>query len=225
MRFGGLWPDKPDMNTCHSHESIRHPTHVHTVYFRAPSESILTDLKNDPSDAADVTWILPGPFSSDHPGVPGGNCGPSWVGSVVNAIGEDKDLWKTSVIFIFWDDWGGYYDHQPPYTVRDQAGPGFRVPLLVVSPFVHRGMVEKTNIEFATLLKFAETAENLPSLGGADTAPNLNSVDGFFNFDQEPQPFTPIPVSYPVGCSVKSMDIPAKAAARSRWLRMVSGDD
>ena len=39
--------------------------------------------------------------------------GPSWVASIVNAIGESA-YWKTTAIIIVWDDWGGFYDNVPP---------------------------------------------------------------------------------------------------------------
>ena len=56
--------------------------------------------------------------------------GPSWVSSVVNAVGESK-FWKTTVVFVQWDDWGGLYDHVPP-PYKGYDGLGFRVPLIVI---------------------------------------------------------------------------------------------
>jgi len=115
----------------------------------------------------------------------------------------------------------------PPYVVRDQAGPGFRVPLLVVSPYVNSGAVVHTNTEFATLNKFVETAFGLGSLGATDATPYLNNLDGFFNFNQKPQKFTPIPDPGYSGCNYLGGDAMPLApnASKSRWLRMVGDPD
>ena len=57
----------------------------------------------------DVVWVTPTALASDHAEATNGS-GPSWVASVVNAIGESK-YWDTTAIFVTWDDWGGWYDH------------------------------------------------------------------------------------------------------------------
>ena len=175
-----------DVNT-----SIRNnPTYWDSnLNFRRPETRILSDI-NGKAGLANVTWVLPGPATSDHPGTPS-FYGPEWVASVVNAIGRSK-YWNNTVIFILWDDWGGFYDHVPPYVVRDQAGPGFRVPLMVVSPYAKRGHISSTDIEFGTLLNFTETTFGLGSLGQTDASPYLNNLNDFFNW-KLPQPFRPIP--------------------------------
>jgi len=212
------------MSSCHWHEGLINHTPVNTPNFRAPQSTFITDIANPKYNLANVTWVLPGPFSSDHPGVPFGECGPGWVGSVINAVGKSK-YWNSTVIFVFWDDWGGFYDHVPPYVVRDVAGPGFRVPLLVVSPYVKTGHVSHTNTEFATLLKFTETTFGLGSLGATDTSPYLNNLNDFFQ--STPKPFTPISLTswyarYGL-CEIGEPN-PTIRAPKSRWLHMV-GDD
>jgi phospholipase C len=59
-----------------------------------------------------VSWVIPDEANSDHPGS-GSDTGPSWVASVVNAIG-DSPYWSSTAIVITWDDWGGFYDHVKP---------------------------------------------------------------------------------------------------------------
>lgn len=216
IRYASVWPSKPDMSTCHKREGGLHPTPVDTAHFRVPQDTFLTDLADKRRELADVTWILPGPITSDHPGVPLGYCGPTWVADVVNAIGASK-YWDSTAIFILWDDWGGFYDHVKPYVVRDQAGPGFRVPLLVVSPYTKPGVV-KTPIEFATLMKFAENTFGLRSLGATDDSPYLNDLDQFFQ--REPRTFTKIPIPGYYLCS-EGPHARSKAQSGSRWLRMI----
>ncbi|HTX58568.1 MAG TPA: alkaline phosphatase family protein [Verrucomicrobiae bacterium] len=219
IRYGQLWPTKANMTKCHTVLRTFFPTKIDTANFRVPESTILTDVAGSGGGLANVTWVLPGPLTSDHPGVPLGKCGPTWVAKVVNAIGASK-YWNSTAIFIFWDDWGGFYDHVPPYVVRDQAGPGFRVPLLVVSPYARQG-VAHTNVEVDTLLNFTESTFGLGSLGAADASPYLNNLNAFFDFQAAPKPFERIPV--PVSsCSI--LEQRNETDPHSRWLRMIDDD-
>lgn len=209
-----IWPSKPDMSTCHAKEGGR-STIVDTPNFRMPEYTFFDDMKND-RKLANLTWILPGLLTSDHPGVPDGWCGPSWVAKIVNALGKSK-YWDSTVIFVLWDDWGGYYDHVKPYVVRDAAGPGFRVPLLVISPYSKRKVVAHTEIEFATLIKFTEETFKLDSLGATDKSDYLHNLDDFFQ--SEPQPFESVDPREPTSCRI--LDAKRKPRARSRWLHML----
>ena len=67
-------------------------------------------------------------MASDHAGTTDGS-GPSWVATVVDAVGESH-YWNDTVILVTWDDWGGWYDHvKPPQYNSYELG--FRVPLIV----------------------------------------------------------------------------------------------
>ena len=96
----------------------------------SPETNVLTDVQN--GILANVTWVVPNRSDSDHASVNNGS-GPDWVASVVNAVGTSP-FWNSTAIFIVWDDWGGWYDHVRPQQL-DVMGLGFRVPLIVVSPF------------------------------------------------------------------------------------------
>ena len=103
--------------------------------------------------------------ASDHADKTNGS-GPSWVASVVNAIGESP-YWDNTAIFVRWDDWGGWYDHvEPP--VYNSYELGFRVPLIVISPYAKTGYVSHDQHEFGSILKFTEKAFGLGSLGTTD---------------------------------------------------------
>jgi phospholipase C len=123
---------------------------------------VLTDISK--GQLANVSWVIPTGQESDHPGDNG--LGPSWVASVVNAIGQSQ-YWDNTVILITWDDWGGWYDHVAP-TVINSYEYGFRVPLIVVSPFAKQGYVSHVTHDFGSILKFIEEVYHLPSLGYAD---------------------------------------------------------
>ena len=141
---------------------------------------------------AAVSWVIPTMPDSDHPGS-GSKAGPSWVASVVNAIGNGPD-WKTSAIIILWDDWGGWYDNVPPPQL-DYRGLGLRVPLIIVSPYAKSGYVEHQQYEDGSILKTIEEIFALRTIGTTDrrAAPMFDA----FDFTQPPRPFVKIDAEYP----------------------------
>jgi phospholipase C len=155
-----------------------------------PSSQVLTDIAS--GKLADVVWVTPTGLASDHPQVNNGS-GPSWVASVVNAIGSSQ-YWNNTAIFITWDDWGGFYDHVAPQ-VYNSFELGFRVPLIVVSPYAKPGYVSHVQHEFGSILKFTEQTFGLPSLRQTDKrADNLSDC---FSFTKQPTRFTRIRSKYP----------------------------
>ncbi len=148
----------------------------------AQNKQVLKDIENGQLPA--VSWVIPDGRYSDHPGVTDGS-GPSWVAAIVNAIGTSQPWWNTT-IFITWDDWGGFYDHVAP-PIYNSYEYGFRVPLLVVSPYAKPGYVSHITHDFGSILRFTEETVGLPSLGYADSrADNLSDC---FDFDQPPLQF------------------------------------
>jgi phospholipase C len=155
-----------------------------------PETNIFSDISA--GALANVTWIVPDAQNSDHPTFGRKDTGPSWVAQIVNAVGNSP-YWNDTAIVVTWDDWGGWYDHEPPPQL-DYNGLGFRVPLLVVSPYAKAGYVSHTQYEFGSILKFIENNWSLGSLGTTDK--RANSIANVFDFQQSPRPFAPIPAKY-----------------------------
>ncbi len=152
----------------------------------SPQTQVFNDLKR--GELAQVTWIVPDLAHSDHPGNKSVE-GPDWVASIVNAVGKSP-FWNSTAIFIAWDDWGGWYDHVLPPSV-DKMGLGFRVPLIVVSPYAKHGYVSHQTYEASGFLTFIEKTFGLPNLGVRDAT--ANDFADCFDFSQKPRAFTPIP--------------------------------
>jgi phospholipase C len=150
---------------------------------------VLTDIANGQLPA--VGWVIPTAQASDHPQKNDGS-GPSWVASVVNAIGSSP-YWSNTVIFITWDDWGGWYDHVAPPIINSYEY-GFRVPLIVVSPYAKPGYVSHQTHDFGSILRFIEEVYGLPSLGYADA--NADDLTDTFDFQQTPLTFQPVAAKY-----------------------------
>jgi phospholipase C len=157
----------------------------------SPNWRFITDVRA--GQLANFTWITPICDDSDHVNCPGG-FGPSWVAALVNTVGESK-FWNSTAIFIQWDDWGGLYDHvPPPYEDRDSLG--FRVPLLVLSPYAKHDYVSHVQYETASVLRFAEDLFGLGQLAPADRRANSPAGD-CFDFSQKPRKFVKIHAPLP----------------------------
>jgi phospholipase C len=176
---GGIW------SAFDAISHIRHGTDWSQDVI-SPESKVLTDVAG--GSLAAVTWVTPEKVNSDHAG-DGGKGGPDWVASVVNAVGESP-FWDSTAIFVVWDDWGGWYDHVPPKQL-DTMGLGYRVPLIVISPYAKPKFVSHVDHEFGSIMKFTEETFGLPSLGLIDL--RSDDLSDCFNFNQSPLPFTPIP--------------------------------
>jgi phospholipase C len=135
-----------------------------------------------------VSWVTPTCANSDHAGCDSAT-GPKWVASLVNAVGESK-YWNSTAIFIFWDDPGGWYDHVAPKKL-DYDGLGYRVPMLIISPYAKKNYVSHVDYEHGSLLRFIEDRFGLPRLAASDARATSPEAD-CFDFNQAPRKFVPI---------------------------------
>jgi len=146
-----------------------------------PDTQFVTDAQSGNLPA--FSWLVTATANSDHP--PYSVCvGENWTVEQVNAVMQGPD-WNATVIFLTWDDPGGFYDHVPPPKL-DVYGLGVRVPLLIISPYAKSGYISHTQYEFSSVLAFVEARYGLPPLTTRDAVAN-NMLDAF-NFAQQPLP-------------------------------------
>lgn len=161
-----------------------------------PDTKIFNDITNGKLPA--VSWVTPDSLNSDHPAEyknsKPSDTGPSWVTSVVNAVGTSK-YWKSCAIVVLWDDWGGYYDHVAPPLYDTQGGLGYRFPMIIISPYV-KAHVEHTQYETASVLRYIEDNWGLKQLGQEDA--RATSLKNAFNYSQSPRTFRKIKSKYPL---------------------------
>ncbi len=156
-----------------------------------------------------VSWINPNGAVSEHP--PGlVSAGQTYVTGLVNAIMQGPD-WKSTAIFVSWDDWGGFYDHVVPPVV-DRMGYGLRVPGLVISPYGKQGYIDHQILSHDAYNKFiqddflggqrldpATDGRPDPRPGVREANPILGDLSADFNFQQSPRPLMVLPVHPPPG--------------------------
>jgi phospholipase C len=171
---------------------------------KSPDSQILKDIADNQLSA--VSWVMPSGNNSDHSGPASGDEGPSWVASIANALGQSS-YWNSSAIIVMWDDWGGWYDHvHPPQYPAPATNPGareglgYRVPLIVISPYAKPGYISHQQHEIASTLHFIENTFGLGSIGAASgkayADQRADAFDDMFDFTQRPIHFKPVAVKY-----------------------------
>jgi phospholipase C len=138
-----------------------------------------TDAKNNNLPA--VSWLTTNVYYSEHPSASVCN-GENWTVDQINAV-MNSPAWNSTVIFLTWDDFGGFYD--PVYPPQpDYYGLGPRVPMIIISPFAKPAYITHTQYEFSSVLKFIERRFNLTNLSQRDK--NAANMTDAFNFTQAP---------------------------------------
>jgi phospholipase C len=161
----------------------------------ASFNDFLSDVRSGTLPA--VSWLAPAESVSEHPPASIGR-GQAYVTGVINAIMRSRD-WRSTAIFLSWDDWGGFYDHVPPPRV-DNMGYGLRVPALVISPYARRGFIDHQVLSFDAYAKFIEddflrSARLDPKTDGRpdprptvrENVAQLGNLVSDFNFNQKPR--------------------------------------
>lgn len=124
-----------------------------------------------------VTFYKPLGGNDQHPGYANITDGDNHAADLIEKI-EKSPLWRSTAIFVTYDENGGFWDHVPP-PQGDRWGPGTRVPLLVISPLAKRHFVDHTRYDTTSILKFIEKRFVLSPLGPRDTA--ADGLDNAFD--------------------------------------------
>jgi phospholipase C len=186
-RTPGIWNPLPSFDTVRQDHQLGNIRDTSRFY---------KDVRSGHLPA--VSWVIPSGIVSEHP-TSSIRAGQAYVTNLVNAIGRSRE-WKSTAIFLTWDDWGGFYDHVVPPVV-DLNGYGFRVPGIVISPYARRHVTDHQRLSFDAFAKFIEDdflhSQRLnPKTDGRpdsrpdvrETAPGLGNLGRDFNFGQKPQP-------------------------------------
>lgn len=138
----GIWNPLPAFDTVKQDGQLANIQTVDNFFAAAKAGSL-------PS----VAWVVPENTVSEHPPAKI-SAGQTYVTSLINAVMQGPD-WNSTVIFLAWDDWGGFYDHVMPPVV-DENGYGLRVPAMVISPYAKKNFIDNQTLSFDAYLKFIE---------------------------------------------------------------------
>ena len=140
--------------------------------------------------------------------------GAKYVSGIINALmgtpSAPSASWKDSVFIWAFDEGGGAFDHVPPMSVPNPDGispsicqakdanvggdfniSGFRIPMMVISPFAKKNFVSHTPMDYTAILKLIETRWGLPPLTKRDAA--MPDMTEFFDFANTPWAVPPDP--------------------------------
>jgi phospholipase C len=140
-----------------------------------------------------VSWLVDQDLDDEHPQVGSVCSGENWTVGHINAL-MNSPLWKDTAILFTMDDFGGWYDHVTPprkYGCDANApyGLGFRLPLIVISPYARQGFIFHEVAEQASIPRFIEKVFGAPALSTLDPAAQdgqANDLMGAFDFTQTP---------------------------------------
>ncbi len=212
------------------------------LYKRALGTTFPNDFMSDLSHNSlpKVSWLLTSVLDSEHPGFSGAVQGEIAVRQIVEALVSHPKVWAKTALLITWDENGGFFDHVAPPTppsgtkgefltasasaiaaagagtVRGPIGLGFRVPMLVVSPFSRGGLVCSDVFDHTSTLRFIETrfGVEVPNLSAwrRKTTGDLTSA---FNFAAAPKTSRPrLPnVATPAPCASHNPVVPPSSTS------------
>ncbi|HEV3310061.1 MAG TPA: alkaline phosphatase family protein [Chloroflexota bacterium] len=178
-KLGYIW------STLDAFKNIRYSRQWQTNV--VPPTQFDSDVKSGKLPA--ISWLSADWPMSEHP--PASECqGENWTVRRINEVMQSP-LWKSTVILITWDDYGGFYDHvAPPRLSAFRLGP--RVPLMVVSPYARPHFIDHQTMDFRAIVKYVEAQFNLPHLMKYNRG--VQSMSGMLNLQQEPLRPSPEPM-------------------------------
>ena len=144
-----------------------------------------------------VSWLVDQDLDSEHPNIGSICSGENWTVGYLNQLMKSQYWGRTAVLFTM-DDFGGWYDHVPPprqYGCAPTTNPyglGFRLPLLVISPYAKPGFIFREVSEHASIPRFIEkvmgSTQSLSDLDPAAQDGQANDLLNAFDFNQPPLP-------------------------------------
>jgi phospholipase C len=181
------------------------------LYKNAFGPQFPTDFVSDAlsGNLPQVSWITASVISSDHPPSPS-LFGENTLTAIVAALTANPVAWAKTVLFATYDENGGFFDHVAPVTappgtpgeyvtvpavpdptvegnpaITGPIGLGFRVPMLVISPFSRGGFVSSGLFDHTSILRFLETrfGAEVPNLSAWRRA-TVGDMTSAFNFSK-----------------------------------------
>jgi phospholipase C len=188
-----IWNPLPSFTTVRLDHQVHNVSGVHRF---------LRDARYGTLPA--VSWVVPDQRHSEHPPATPA-AGERYVTRLVDAVMRGRN-WRSTAIFLTWDDWGGFYDHVSPPRI-DRNGYGFRVPGIVISPFARRGFIDHQRLSFDAINRFIEddflgSARLDPRTDGRpdprptvrENARGLGDLVRDYNFSQAPRRPDPLAI-------------------------------
>jgi phospholipase C len=169
-----------------------------------------------------VSWLVGSVITSDHPPSPS-IFGENFLSLIITALTANPALWAKTLLFVTFDENGGFFDHVPPTTappgtpgefvtvpavpdptvvgspaITGPIGLGFRVPMLIISPFTRGGFVSSDLFDHTSVLRFLETrfGAEVPNLSAWRRA-TVGDLTSALNLKKPDQSIPTLPSTLP----------------------------
>ncbi|HEY6373955.1 MAG TPA: alkaline phosphatase family protein [Edaphobacter sp.] len=195
-----------------------------SLYKNAFLPQFPTDFLSDAltGNLPQVSWVIASIVDSDHPPAPS-LFGEITLSSMITALSTNPVQWAKTAMFVTYDENGGFFDHVPPVTappgtageyviapavpdptvvgspqILGPIGLGFRVPMLLISPFSKGGLVSSDLFDHTSVLRFLETrfGAEVPNLSAWRRA-TVGDLTSAFNFAKNDQSIPVLPATQP----------------------------
>ena len=135
--------------------------------------ALFRDIDDMHDDMPAVAFVIPPNSESGHPASSTVSRYEEFIRKLIDKVQSNPALWAKSAILVTVDEGGGYWD-SGYIQILDAFGDGTRIPLIAVSPFARKGLVDHTYTDHVSILKFIETNWGLPTLSARsrDQLPN-----------------------------------------------------
>jgi phospholipase C len=220
-------PDSNILNTVFSDNVLSYfknfqdpasPLHQNAFLPQFPGDFI-SDVAS--GNLPQVSWLIASIVDSDHPPAPS-LFGELTLFAILEAFRANPAQWAKTAVFVTYDENGGFFDHVPPVTappgtagefitapadpaivgnppILGPIGLGFRVPMLILSPFSRGGFVSSDVFDHTSVLRFLETrfGAEVPNLS-AWRRGAVGDLTTAFNFKKPDASIPPLPIPVPL---------------------------
>jgi acid phosphatase len=111
-----------------------------------------------------VAFYKPIGTNNEHPGYASLAEGDAHIADLIAKL-QASPQWAHMLVVVTYDENGGQWDEVAP-PKADLAGPGTRIPAMIISPFAKRGFVDHTPYDTGSIARFITHRWSLPVLPG-----------------------------------------------------------
>jgi phospholipase C len=172
--------------------------------YRSAPNTITQRLAKDISDGdlPPVSWVVPPSIESEHPSASSPRAAANLIYRILEALGDNPDIWRKTALIITFDENDGYFDHvtppRPPESEKDEwyegkaLGFGNRVPTVIVSPWTVGGYRCSEVFDHTSAAQFLEKWKGIEVPLVSDWRRRISGdLTSAFDF-QNPQTFSPV---------------------------------
>jgi len=183
--YSGGWADAMAGNADKLKEKVFQYHHQPFAYFASTGDGTQAKAEHLKDEAdlyaaiagnalPSVVFYKPDGVDNQHPGYANMINGDTRAADIIDKLRKSA-MWKSMVIIVTYDDFGGFWDHVAPPDKDhggDIWGPGTRIPAIVISPFAKKHFIDHSIYDTTAITRLIEERYGLQPLGGERSFPS-----------------------------------------------------